>query len=92
VASRTAGALGAAGVLALAYPLHPPGRPESSRAGELDPDRPTLVINGDRDPFGVPAAVGRIRVEVRPGERHDLRRDPAGVAGVAAAWLTQLVG
>jgi uncharacterized protein len=92
VAARTASELGAVGVLALAFPLHPPGKPESSRAGELDPGRPTLIINGDKDPFGVPTDTGEVRVVVRPGERHDLRRDPAGVAQVAVAWLAELLG
>ena len=91
VAARTAAELGAVGVLALAFPLHPPGKPESSRAGELDPARPTLVINGDKDPFGVPTAAGEVRVVVRSGERHDLRRDPAGVAEVAVQWLSELL-
>lgn len=55
VACRTAAALGAAGVLALAFPLHPPGRPEKSRAEELlGAGRPTLVVQGGRDPFGRP--------------------------------------
>ena len=92
VAARTASELGAVGVLALAFPLHPPGKPESSRAGELDPGRPTLIINGDKDPFGVPTETGEVQVVVRPGERHDLRRDPAGVARVAVAWLAELLG
>jgi uncharacterized protein len=78
-------------VLALAFPLHPPGRPDRSRAGELDPDRPTLVINGDKDPFGVPEPAGRVQVVVRPGDRHDLRRDPAGVAATAVEWILQLI-
>lgn len=92
VASRTAAVLGADGVLALAFPLHPPGRPEKSRAGELDPSRPTLVLNGDRDSFGVPEPAGLIQVQVRPGEQHGLRKDPAGTAAIAAAWLTKLRG
>ncbi|MGW0366055.1 alpha/beta hydrolase family protein [Streptomyces sp. NPDC002990] len=55
VACRTAAALDAAGVLALAFPLHPPGRPEKSRAEELTgAGRPTLVVQGARDPFGRP--------------------------------------
>jgi len=91
VACRTARSLEAAGVLALAFPLHPPGRPENTRASELDPAIPTLVVNGDRDPFGVPAPSGLVRVEVRPGERHDLKRDPAGVAEVAIVWLRDLL-
>ncbi|MFI6229365.1 alpha/beta family hydrolase [Micromonospora echinospora] len=87
VACRTARAVGASGVVALAFPLHPPGRPERSRAAELDTGLPTLVVNGDRDPFGVPEAGPSVRVVVRPGERHDLRGDPAGAAAVVVDWL-----
>jgi predicted alpha/beta-hydrolase family hydrolase len=55
VVCRTAQTVGAAGVIALAFPLHPPGHPEKSRAGELAATGvPVLVVNGDRDPFGVP--------------------------------------
>ena len=62
VACRTARSTGAAAVLALAFPLHPPGRPEVSRADELlGAGLPTLVVQGDRDPFGnaasLPAAI-----------------------------------
>jgi predicted alpha/beta-hydrolase family hydrolase len=87
VACRTAAGVGATGVVALAFPLHPPGRPERSRAPELVTGRPTLVVNGDRDPFGVPAAGPDVQVEVRSGERHDLRRDPTGTATVVVDWL-----
>jgi len=87
VACRTAVPLGAAGVLALAFPLHPPGRPESSRAGELPADVPTLVVNGDRDPFGVPDGGGAVEVVVRPGATHDLRKDLAGTADAVLMWL-----
>lgn len=87
VACRTARTLGAVGVVALAFPLHPPGRPEVTRDYELDRGLPTLVVNGDRDPFGVPGAGGLVEVHVRPGERHDLRRDPAGAALAVVAWL-----
>ncbi|MEU3502457.1 alpha/beta family hydrolase [Streptomyces hundungensis] len=56
VACRTAAELGAAGVLALSFPLHPPGRPEKSRAPELlGAGAPTLVVQGGNDPFGRPA-------------------------------------
>lgn len=89
VACRTAAALGAVGVVALAFPLHPPGRPERSRAGELPADVPTLVVNGDRDPFGVPAPTGQVEVVVRPGERHDLRGDPPALAAQVVSWLTR---
>lgn len=55
VACRTARELGAAGVLALSFPLHPPGRPEKSRADELlAAGVPTLVVQGGNDPFGRP--------------------------------------
>ncbi|MEV5318398.1 alpha/beta family hydrolase [Streptomyces sp. NPDC052687] len=55
VACRTAAGLGAAGVLALAFPLHPPGKPEKSRAGELlGAGVPTLVVQGGNDPWGRP--------------------------------------
>jgi predicted alpha/beta-hydrolase family hydrolase len=87
VACRTATAVGAAGVLALAFPLHPPGKPERSRQHELDTGLPTLVLNGDRDPFGVPAARRGVVVRELPGERHDLRKDPAGTARIAVEWL-----
>lgn len=89
VACRTARDLGAAGVLALAFPLHPPGRPERTRVAELATGLPTLVLNGDRDPFGVPPALPGVEVRVRPDERHDLRRDPVGTASVAVHWLRQ---
>ncbi|MFE1797418.1 alpha/beta family hydrolase [Streptomyces sp. NPDC059517] len=55
VACRTASELGAHAVLALSFPLHPPGRPEKSRAGELlGAGVPTLVVQGGNDPFGRP--------------------------------------
>ncbi|WP_241720880.1 alpha/beta hydrolase family protein [Streptomyces lydicus] len=55
VACRTARDLGAQAVLALSFPLHPPGRPEKSRADELTgAGVPTLVVQGGRDPFGRP--------------------------------------
>ncbi|MER7404399.1 alpha/beta family hydrolase [Streptomyces sp. NPDC000070] len=55
VACRTATELGAHAVLALSFPLHPPGRPEKSRAAELlGSGLPTLVVQGGNDPFGKP--------------------------------------
>lgn len=87
VACRTAVEAGAAAVVALAFPTHPPGRPERSRVPELLTGLPTLVVNGDRDPFGVPEPPPGVDLVVRPGERHDLRADPAGVAAVVVTWL-----
>ena len=58
VACRTAAEAGAAAVLCLAFPVHPPGRgddPTKSRLPELDAVTvPTLVVQGERDPFGIP--------------------------------------
>ena len=55
VACRTAAAAGAVAVLCLAFPVHPPGKPEKSRLDELDGvDVPVLVIQGEADPFGMP--------------------------------------
>ncbi|GIH68536.1 alpha/beta hydrolase [Sphaerimonospora thailandensis] len=91
VACRTARAAGAAGVIALAFPLHPPGRPERSRAEELrQAGTPVLVINGDRDPFGVPDEADAERLVILPGEAHDLKKDPARVGAEAARWLLGL--
>lgn len=60
VACRTAVALGAAGVICLAFPLHPPGKPERSRLDELTAAGvPTLVVQGERDAFGRPAEFPR---------------------------------
>lgn len=71
VACRTGGELGARAVLALSFPLHPPGRPEKSRAAELTgTGLPTLVVQGGRDPFGRPAEFpeGTELVEVPHGD------------------------
>ncbi|WP_326827075.1 alpha/beta hydrolase family protein [Streptosporangium sp. NBC_01756] len=88
VACRTAPEVRADAVVALAFPLHPPGRPERSRAGELcAAGVDVLVVNGDRDPFGVPAAADVARLVVLPGEGHDLKKDPARVGEVVAEWL-----
>ena len=54
-AARCARRLAASGCLALAFPLHPAGRPEKSRLAELEQARvPTLVVQGERDPMGRP--------------------------------------
>ncbi|MCU1607217.1 MAG: uncharacterized protein JWP46_3682, partial [Modestobacter sp.] len=96
VACRTADAQQAAGVLALAFPLHPPGRPEKSRAGELLAVAvPLLVVQGERDAFGRPeeviVALGGHpgQVQAVPGD-HGLTRDVDAVAAVALDWLQRL--
>lgn len=74
-AARTARHLGAAGCLALAFPLHPPGRPERSRLEELLEARvPTLVVQGERDSFGRPEEFPDVLdLVVVPGGDHSLR-------------------
>ncbi len=87
VACRTGRDAGAVGVVALAFPLHPPGRPERSRVAELDTGLPTLVVNGSRDAFGIPEAGPDRVVRVVPGEDHSLRRQSAAVAATVVEWL-----
>ena len=92
VACRTAAATGAAGVLCLAFPVHPPGRPEKSRLDELDAVQvPVLVVQGERDPFGMPPpADGRTVVPIA-GD-HGLKSDRAALESAVAAWLSSLYG
>jgi uncharacterized protein len=88
VACRTAGELGAAGVVTLAFPVHLPGRPEKSRLPELSTGLPTLAVSGERDPFGVPPPAPGRDVVVIPLAVHDLRRDVTAVGDAVANWLT----
>ena len=91
VACRTAEATRAVAVLCLAFPVHPPGRPEANRLEELDAVTvPVLVVQGDRDPFGMPPpADGRVVVPV-PGD-HSLKTDVDAVASAVRAWLPRIV-
>ena len=89
VACRTSAELGAAAVLCLAFPLHPPGRPEKSRLAELDAVTvPTLVVQGERDPFGLPPPGPQREVVTIPGT-HSLRSSGA-VEGPVGTWLAAL--
>jgi predicted alpha/beta-hydrolase family hydrolase len=95
VACRTAAQLGAAAVVCLAFPLQPParkGKPASpSRLDELDAVTvPTLVVQGERDRFGMPPAGGRRTVVPVPGD-HSLRTDVDAVADAVRAWLPGVV-
>lgn len=102
VACRTAADTGAAAVLALAFPLHPPARPDRSRLDELlRPAVPRLVVQGDRDAFGVPPVTPGVRVHVVAGADHAFavrRRDGRDVPEVAgevracvASWLGEVL-
>jgi uncharacterized protein len=87
VACRTAAATGAAGVLCLAFPVHPPGKPAMSRLDELDGvSVPALIVQGTSDPFGMPPeASGRTVVKV-PGN-HSLTGDLDTLRGAVGDWL-----
>jgi predicted alpha/beta-hydrolase family hydrolase len=88
VACRTALDTGAAAVVCLAFPLHPPAHPERSRAGELlAAGVPVLVVQGERDPFGGPGALPSGPHVVAVDDDHSLRRSAAAVT----AWLGQTV-
>ena len=97
VACRTAGQAGARAVIALAFPLHPPGHPEKSRRDELRcataAGADVLVVNGSRDPFGVPGPAdaggpGSARIVVLEGETHQLSKDPAAVGAAVSSWFS----
>jgi hypothetical protein len=92
VACRTAADVGAAAVLCLAFPVHAPGKgddPSKSRLPELDSVTvPTLVVQGDRDPFGMPPD-GPGRIVVRISGDHALR-DTAAVRRAVSSWMQGL--
>jgi predicted alpha/beta-hydrolase family hydrolase len=92
VACRTAREAGARAVVALAFPLHPPGRPERSRAAELrQAGTPVLVVNGERDPFGIPDSADASRVVVLPGETHALSKHPDEIRRSVESWLSEVL-
>ena len=102
VACRTAAEVGAEGVVCLAFPLHPPARrgrdgaatpaPPPTRLPELDAVVvPVLVVQGERDPFGVPPSGPGRTVVVVPGD-HRLTSDLKAVAAAMAAWLGRVLG
>jgi len=92
VACRTAADTGAVGVLCLAFPVHPPGRPEKTRLSELDAVAvPTLVVQGASDPFGMPPPGPRRRVVTVPGN-HSLTGDLETLRTAVGAWLAEILG
>ena len=91
VACRTASATGAAGVLCLAFPLRPPRRSATAAPQDRQPELdavtvPTLVIQGEADPFGMPPD-GPGRAVVRLRGDHRLVSDLPGLAATVRAWL-----
>lgn len=91
VACRTAAETSAIGVVCLAFPVHPPGRPEKSRLSELDAVAvPVLVVQGERDPFGMPPDAPNRTVAVVAGD-HGLKSDRAAIAAAVRDWLPLVV-
>jgi predicted alpha/beta-hydrolase family hydrolase len=89
VACRTAATTDSVAVLCLAFPLHPPGRPEKSRLRELDAVKvPTLIVQGESDPFGVPPDSAN-RTLVRIPGTHSLKNETT-VAAAVSEWLASL--
>lgn len=94
VACRTAAAAGARGVIALSFPLHPPGKPERSRRVELlaAADIDVVVINGGSDPFGIPDPDDAAEVRVVPGQNHSFRKGFDIIAETITPWLDRWCG
>ncbi|GAB3415544.1 alpha/beta hydrolase family protein [Flindersiella endophytica] len=104
VACRTARRLGAVGCLALAFPLHPPKRPEKSRLDELVGARvPTLVVQGERDPFGTPEEFPpSVDLTIVPSAGHEFRVPKSAavtqdealdiIVEAAGEWIIRIVG
>lgn len=91
VACRTAAEGQAVAVLCLAFPVHPPGRPEKSRLPELDAlEVPTLVVQGENDPFGMPRPGHHREVVVQPGD-HNLKGDLEGLHRAVGEWLGRIL-
>jgi uncharacterized protein len=92
VACRAAEATGALAVLCLAFPLRAPGRPSAaSRLDELDAVTvPVLVVQGERDPFGMPPAAKHRTVAQVPGD-HGLKTDLEAVATAVRSWLPSVL-
>jgi predicted alpha/beta-hydrolase family hydrolase len=91
VACRTAAETGAVAVLCLAFPVHPPGRPEKTRLDELDAvEVPVLVVQGDSDPFGMPPPADGRQVVTVPGN-HSLKGDLDALARAVRDWLPGVI-
>ena len=53
---------------------------------------PVLVINGERDPFGVPDAADADRLVVLEGQTHALSGGRGAIAAAVSAWLPGVLG
>lgn len=93
VACRTATALDATAVVTLAFPIHPPGRPDKDRLAELAaPVVPVLVVQGAGDPFGIPPDAPGRTVSVLSAATHTIRGPAARAAGITVVdWLEKVL-
>jgi predicted alpha/beta-hydrolase family hydrolase len=91
VACRTSADGQAVAVLCLAFPVHPPGKPEKSRAAELaGVEVPTLVVQGETDPFGRPESAHHREVVLLKGD-HSLKADSDGLHRAVNEWLDRIL-
>ena len=91
VACRTAAETNASAVLCLAFPVHPPGKPEKTRLPELDAVTvPVLVVQGANDPFGMPPEAPDREVVTVPGN-HSLAKSRDKVAAAVGDWLDRIL-
>jgi predicted alpha/beta-hydrolase family hydrolase len=91
--------LGAAGLVLISYPLHPPGKPEKPRTEHLGALRvPCLFVSGTRDAFGtrdeleaatgaIPGPVTHVWIE---GGDHGLKRKDEQVVAAVRSWIADL--
>ncbi|CAN5241829.1 dienelactone hydrolase family protein [soil metagenome] len=91
--------LPAAGLVLVAYPLHPPGKPDKLRVEHLgDITVPCLFVSGTRDPFGTRAELEAATATVAgpvthhwvEGARHELKGADEEVSGAITAWIASL--
>jgi len=91
VACRTSAEGQAVAVLCLAFPVHPPGKPDKTRMPELDAVTvPTLVVQGETDPFGMPGPAHHREIVVLAGD-HSLKKDVPGVFRAVEEWLDRIL-
>lgn len=91
VACRTAAEGEAVAVLCLAFPLHPPGKPEKTRQPELDGvDVPVLVVQGEKDTFGRPRSAHHREVVLTAGD-HSLKVNATGISQTVQDWLARVL-
>lgn len=81
---------GASAVVALAFPVHPPGKPDQTRLPELDAvPVPVLVVQGSADPFGMPPPAPGREILVVAGD-HSLKRSATEAGNAVAEWIAGL--